>query len=216
MQALLLLCFVMIEYSYSITSRVSIKVKEDYNSICQISRFMIENTYNNVPHYQLNKIIQQNNDNLYDHYGERVGRKNNPSRLLVAYINKSIVGCIGIHSTIFDKSIKRYELINPSSRSTIPNENDVFPMMSNLVVSKHHRRKGIAKLLLKEIEDYIQSESYSKILLVVDDENKAAHELYLSNGYKINLRKYKTTKIVYDNKLEHVITNNYIMSKKIF
>ncbi len=57
--------------------------------------------------------------------------------------------------------------------------------ISNLAVLETHRRKGIAKQLLKECEQMASKWEYDSLNLHVLENNYAAQKLYLSNGYKI-------------------------------
>ena len=57
--------------------------------------------------------------------------------------------------------------------------------ISNLAVLETHRRKGIAKKLLKECEQMASKWGYDSLNLHVLEDNYAAQKLYLSNGYKI-------------------------------
>ena len=57
--------------------------------------------------------------------------------------------------------------------------------ISNLAVLEGHRRKGIAKQLLKQCEQIASKWEYDTLNLHVLDNNDAAKKLYLNNGYQI-------------------------------
>ncbi|MEL4895161.1 GNAT family N-acetyltransferase [Crocosphaera sp. Alani8] len=57
--------------------------------------------------------------------------------------------------------------------------------ISNLAVLESHRRKGIAKQLLRQCEEIASKWGYSTLNLHVLEDNYAAKKLYLSNGYQI-------------------------------
>lgn len=57
--------------------------------------------------------------------------------------------------------------------------------ISNLAVLETHRRKGVAKKLLKECERIASQWGYNSLNLHVLENNYAAKKLYLSNGYQI-------------------------------
>lgn len=59
------------------------------------------------------------------------------------------------------------------------------PLMSNVAVSKKWRRRGIAEVLVKEIERMVKIEwGYDDIYLYVEQRNKPAIRLYQKLGYK--------------------------------
>lgn len=59
------------------------------------------------------------------------------------------------------------------------------PLMSNVAVSRKWRRRGIAEVLVKEIERMVRLEwGYDDIYLYVEQRNKPAIRLYQKMGYK--------------------------------
>lgn len=57
------------------------------------------------------------------------------------------------------------------------------PLMSNLVVSRQYRRKGIAEKLVEQIEDTCREWDYDTCYLYVEKRNAAAVKLYQKLGY---------------------------------
>ncbi len=77
--------------------------------------------------------------------------------------------------------------------------------LMNIVIKKSERNKGIGTLLLEKIIEISTNQQFEKILLEVNEKNKAAIHLYEKFGFtKIGMRKQ------YYNALENAI----ILSKK--
>lgn len=55
--------------------------------------------------------------------------------------------------------------------------------VSELVVSKKSRAKGIGKMLMNKMEDYFKSEGCKRILIEVFEYNDLAKSFYSKNGY---------------------------------
>ncbi len=53
----------------------------------------------------------------------------------------------------------------------------------HLAVVDHHRRKGVAKMLMAEVEHCLKAKGCLKINLLVMPENKSAMSFYLGIGY---------------------------------
>ncbi len=64
--------------------------------------------------------------------------------------------------------------------------NGHYLYISNLAVLESHRRQGIAKQLLRKCEAIASKWGYDTLNLHVLDNNDAAKQLYLSNGYQIS------------------------------
>ena len=200
-----------------VDNNIKIKFTENYYLISDAAKFIVKNTYTHVPNKYLNELIHLNKRNLLDNYGERVGIKKVPSFLLIAYKNNEIIGCVGINSHIFEKhsnifrSVENIDLLNSTASTT----GVIVPVLSNLVVHTNYRRQGIARLLLKHIEEQVKKLNYNNIYLLVDDDNFSAQKLYLSTGYKILIDDYNSTSIGYDKQLKTINTNAFLMSKYI-
>lgn len=61
-----------------------------------------------------------------------------------------------------------------------------YAYISNLVVKPNYRRQGVGKKLLAECEEMAINWGYYATFLHVLKNNKAAKQLYLSNGYNID------------------------------
>ena len=62
--------------------------------------------------------------------------------------------------------------------------------LMTIAVSPDHRRQGIAKYLIAELENWAKSRGGEAMMLEVDVKNHEAIELYLKLGYqKLNIRK---------------------------
>ena len=61
-----------------------------------------------------------------------------------------------------------------------------FMVLEDVAVLQTHRRRGIAKTLLTEIEKYAKLENCNMILFVSSSHRQGAHQLYESLGYGID------------------------------
>lgn len=61
-----------------------------------------------------------------------------------------------------------------------------FMVLEDVAVLKTHRRLGIAKQLMIQIEEYAKEAKCSMIIFVSSDHRKEAHKLYESVGYGID------------------------------
>ena len=59
------------------------------------------------------------------------------------------------------------------------------PYISNLAVKPSHRRQGIARQLLVKCEQIASEWEAKELTLHVLEDNHAARQLYLANGYQI-------------------------------
>jgi Predicted acetyltransferase len=58
-----------------------------------------------------------------------------------------------------------------------------FMVLEDVAVLNSHRRKGVAKRLMMEIEDYAKSQKCNMILFISSEHREGAHKLYESLGY---------------------------------
>lgn len=108
--------------------------------------------------------------------------ENEASTYIVAKLNSEIVGFAGIWDGIDQMHI------------------------TNIVVRKDFRRKGIANLLLNELINITKTLNKSELTLEVKESNIAAQKLYLKNGFKnLGLRKN-----YYNNSENAIIMTLYI------
>ena len=91
------------------------------------------------------------------------------SRVIVAEVDGELVGYM------------LYEILNPQADS--PYKEHIY--ISDLVVDRRHRRKGIASLMLKQIIGDGGGE-LRRIFLRVPTRNNAALNLYVKHGFRIS------------------------------
>ena len=58
------------------------------------------------------------------------------------------------------------------------------PYLTTLAVDEGHRGQGLGKLLVQCVESISKSWGYNRVYLHVDEDNRAALQLYLSGGYR--------------------------------
>ena len=105
--------------------------------------------------------------------------RNKQGKILLASENEKIVGMvIGIVNNIEEKE---YDFLAPKRGR-----------VTELIVSKNCRTKGIGTNLLKEVEVYLQTIGCEDILIEVFGYNKCAMNFYNKNNYHIRL--YEVTK----------------------
>ena len=67
-----------------------------------------------------------------------------------------------------------------------------FMVVEDVIVDKHHRRKGIATSLMRELEKCAYELNCNYIIFVTESERTEAHRFYESIGYKTDaFRGYK-------------------------
>lgn len=111
---------------------------------------------------------------FYEFRSRYAGAGRGQSELVVCRLpSGEMTGCAGIEvSPIPDKSLKSSTTLNA-------------PLMSNLAVGRDFRRKGIAEILVKEVERVVRYEwGYDDCYLYVEERNKPAVRLYQKLGYK--------------------------------
>ena len=195
-------CFTFIENIKNIftpnkPSAISI---ETYNSVNTrgISSFITNERYSELPNNLYNEMIGMMERDFS--YRRKNCFSNLPFTILVAIEDNNFVGVITIESSDIDINGKK--------------EN--HPLISNLIVSKKMRRKGIAKSLTERAEKIAKSFGYREIYLFVNVENIPAIQLYKSRGYKSIDDKKESTKIVFEkNRFNNVKCINIMMKKNI-
>jgi GNAT superfamily N-acetyltransferase len=108
--------------------------------------------------------------------------------------NNAIIGCAGVE--IDTVAIFAERQPSPSLWSILGNSIPAkptgrwetklkyAPLMSNLVVSRQYRRKGIAEKLVASVEDQCQEWGHDECYLYVEKRNVPAVKLYQKLGYK--------------------------------
>ena len=195
-------CFTFIENIKNIftpnkPSAISI---ETYNSVNTrgISSFITNERYSELPNNLYNEMIGMMERDFS--YRRKNCFSNLPFTILLAIEDNNFVGVITIESSDIDINGKK--------------EN--HPLISNLIVSKKMRRKGIAKSLTERAEKIAKSFGYREIYLFVNVENIPAIQLYKSRGYKSIDDKKESTKIVFEkNRFNNVKCINIMMKKNI-
>jgi len=70
-----------------------------------------------------------------------------------------------------------------------------FALLENVVVNKDYQREGIGKSLMEHIEEFCLQHNCSKIMLLSNSDNRAAHDFYTAMGYdpdaKLGFIKYR-------------------------
>ena len=136
----------------------------------------------------------------YSEFRKRYSRSSSNSQLLVCKdtAKNSITGCAGVEIDTVATFAEGSEPRNGGSLWAKLSGNDIpskpngrwdtkmkyAPLMSNLVVSRKYRRKGIAEKLVQDVEDLCQDWGYDKCYLYVEKRNVPAVKLYQKLGYK--------------------------------
>lgn len=66
-----------------------------------------------------------------------------------------------------------------------------FLVVENFIVDKNHRRKGIGKLLMNELERKARERNCTQMILVTEKDRADACGFYLSYGFQTNNAGYK-------------------------
>lgn len=109
-------------------------------------------------------------------FNSRYCNRNPSSALLVGYSGEIIVACAGVEvEKIPEESLKGRIRCRA-------------PLMSNLVVSRSFRKRGIAEKMVVAIEDFTRDNGWNECYLYVEERNQAAVQLYKKLGYKSEWR----------------------------
>lgn len=173
---------------------------ENYNAINTrgISSFITNERYNGLPNNLYNEMVGMMERDFS--YRRKNCFSNLPFTILLAIKDNDVVGVITVECSDIDINGKK--------------EN--HPVISNLIVSKKMRRKGIAKSLTTRAEKIAKSFDYKEIYLFVNVENISAIRLYKSRRYKSIDDKKEATRIVFEkNRFNNVKCVNIMMKKNI-
>ena len=100
--------------------------------------------------------------------------KEKSGKMLLYKQNEKIIGLIvGI---VYNEKTDRYDFKCPK-RGRI----------TELIVSKEYRKKGIGRILLNEMKSYLKSIGCEKIMIAVFGYNEKAIEFYNKNGYHLRM-----------------------------
>lgn len=165
-----------------------------------ISSFVTGERYDNLPTYLHTEMVTITEKDFLNRY-QSPASNNLPFIILVANKGEEIIGVITIEC----------------APTVVANEEKkLYPVLSNLIVRKDMRRKGVAKSLTRRAESIVRARRYKDVYLYVDVENKAALQLYKSRGYKVTSDINETTKIACNNKrFVNIKCANMLMRKKM-
>lgn len=184
-------------FSLNKSSYISI---ENYNAVNTrgISSFITNERYNGLPNNLYNEMVGMMERDFS--YRRKNCFSNLPFTILLAIKDSDVVGVITVEC----------------SDIVINGKKENHPVISNLIVSKKMRRKGIAKLLTTRAEKIAKSFNYKEIYLFVNVENIPAIRLYKSRRYKSIDDKKEATRIVFEkNRFNNVKCVNIMMKKNI-
>jgi len=184
-------------FSINKSQDISIEVYNGVNTR-GISSFIANERYYGLPNNLYNEIIGMMERDFS--YRRKDCFSNLPFTILLAIKDDDVVGVITVECCDIDINKKK--------------EN--HPVISNLIVSKKMRRKGIAKSLTRRAERIAKSFGYKDIYLFVNVENIPAIRLYKSCWYKSIGDEKDATRIVFEKKrLLDEQCVNIMMKKKI-
>tara|TARA_B100000941_G_C28495498_1_gene550671 strand:- start:651 stop:1289 length:639 start_codon:yes stop_codon:yes gene_type:complete len=173
---------------------------ENYNAVNTrgISSFITNERYNGLPNNLYNEMVGMMERDFS--YRRKNCFSNLPFTILLAIKDNDVVGVITVEC----------------SDIVINGKKENHPVISNLIVSKKMRRKGIAKSLTTRAEKIAKSFDYKEIYLFVNVENISAIRLYKSRRYKSIDGKKEATRIVFEkNRFNNVKCVNIMMKKNI-
>lgn len=136
----------------------------------------------------------------YSEFRRRYGRGMTAQMILCkdGKRNNAIIGCAGVEVDTVSVFSDEYQqppvprLLASLMGNSIPEKPSgrwdtkmkYAPLMSNLVVSRSYRGKGIAQKLVKQVEELCQDWGYDECYLYVEKRNIPAIKLYQKMGYK--------------------------------
>jgi GNAT superfamily N-acetyltransferase len=95
----------------------------------------------------------------------RLARESEGDAVFVAEIDKSVIGCISVHT---------YELFHRGGRSG---------RITALIVDVAHRNSGVGRALVKMAERYCASRKCVRAEVTSGESRLDAHRFYAANGY---------------------------------
>ena len=184
-------------FSVNKSSYISIEIYNGVNTR-GISSFITNERYYGLPNNLYNEMIGMMERDFS--YRRKNCFSNLPFTILLAIKDSDVIGVITVEC----------------SDIVINGKKENHPIISNLIVSKKMRRKGIAKLLITRAEKIAKSFDYKEIYLFVNVENIPAIRLYKSRRYKSIDDKKESTRIVFNkNRFNNVKCVNIMMKKNI-
>ena len=198
------------------------------SSICQAATFMMEYFWLSSPQNLLAagddpnslsdaakaKLVEEQENDLTETYGEIMGKRTLESCLLTAEDDGGLLGLVGIESRLYNKDTNQIvsaeksqallknavASLGPKQRrqykdssaaelvsELLPPEIELVCTLSNLSVSPRSRRRGVAMRLCQEAEKLAKEDwNFDSMCLLVEKENEAAKNLYETKlGYEL-------------------------------
>ena len=95
---------------------------------------------------------------------------------LVAFADVSLQPCSGTMEALTPIPFEK--------RKTVYENDELKPYICNFLVAPAHRKKGYAKVLIKECENFAKCGGFNEIFLHVKTDTTPAFSLYLSQGFE--------------------------------
>ena len=153
------------------------------DEVLDVAKFFTESFWRHLTPSQYKLLLSSQVSEFRKKYGKsRKKIKKAPELFVSKTENGQITGCVGIELSCITPSKNEVG----SSKYSSPLEAARVPLMSNLVVGKKYRRKGLARDLSKVAEEWIRKEyGFDECYLNVDKANTPALKLYKKLGYRI-------------------------------
>eukprot|EP00981_Chlorochromonas_danica_P012687 scaffold5259_cov168-Ochromonas_danica.AAC.3 len=150
--------------------------------IPKVAQFLAQYLYGDLPAGQRRELAYLEQTDLYDRYGEKVGKRKLPASLLILEEGRELVGAVGLDCQFLDRKAKQLRKIRKYEE--MKGEMEVVVVLSNLAIKSTKRKRGLAKFLLKAAEAIAQEWGFKEIFLLVEESNLPAQSLYRSRGYR--------------------------------
>ncbi|GAX26240.1 hypothetical protein FisN_16Lh068 [Fistulifera solaris] len=141
-----------------------------------ISQFFVDEFWTNKVGGGSRELTQRQRKQLLQsqtaEFNSRYCNRNPSSALLVGYSGDTIVACAGVEVEKIPEDSLRGKI---ACRA---------PLMSNLVVRRSFRKRGIAEQMVAAIENFTRDNDFQECYLYVEERNPAAVRLYQKLGYK--------------------------------
>eukprot|EP01039_Chlorochromonas_danica_P004098 gene4098-4486_t len=138
--------------------------------IPKVAQFLAQYLYGDLPAGQRRELAYLEQTDLYDRYGEKVGKRKLPASLLILEEGRELVGAVGLDCQFLDRKAKQLRKIRKYEE--MKGEMEVVVVLSNLAIKSTKRKRGLAKFLLKAAE------------AIAQESNLPAQSLYRSRGYR--------------------------------
>lgn len=172
-----------------IDEKLEIRFAENAD-IPRVAEFLANAMYEqNIPFGQKRKLVELEKLDLQKTYGETMGKRKFPAALILAEIEEEFIGTVGLDCQILNVKANKFRRIPKGWEYTdLKSTEKLGLVMANLSTRIDKRKRGYAKMLIKEAEALAKELMFEELYLLVDSENTPAQKLYEKNGFVLEFK----------------------------